>query len=201
MTIYDPMSEEAHHPLVVRARVGEDVSGCLVGFSAQPHPWLVRSLVCVSRANRTFKVIEMSKAFAAHLLGSGQLDMTSLFDEWSGWRWVVAKALGTIASTAGSSSAAVPGTEARSKAIGWLQRWGAVPVEVCSAQADGSGTAGSPRCRSSRPAEPGVAARVPSFAGVVQAGGMPLARLVLSRRTVPDPRCQSWAKTSRLGLP
>ena len=73
MTMSDPMTEEAHHPLcLVWARVGEEVSGCLVGFDTRPRLRPVRSLVCASRANRTFTVIERSTVLAAHLLGSGR---------------------------------------------------------------------------------------------------------------------------------
>lgn len=200
MTMSDPMTEEAHHPLcLVWARVGEEVSGCLVGFDTRPRLRPVRSLVCASRANRTFTVIERSTVLAAHLLGSGQRYMASPFGEWSGRRWVVSKGLGTIASTVGSSSAPVAETEARPKCVGWRQPEGAVPDEVDSIQADGSGTVGSPHCRSAWPAERGEATRVSSFAGVVQAGGTPLARLAFSRRPMPDPRCRSLAETSRLG--
>lgn len=186
MTMSDPMTEEAHHPLhVVWARVGEEVSGCPIGFGTRP----------------SVRPVESSTAMAAHLLGSGQRDMASLFGEWSGGRWVVTKGLGTIASTVGSSSAPVAGTETRPKGIGWRQPGRAVPGEVGSIQADGSGTVGSPQGRSAGPAERGDATRVSSFAGVVQAGGTPLARLTLSRRPIPNQRCLSLAKSSWLGSP
>jgi hypothetical protein len=203
MTMSDPMTAAAHQPhCVVGERVSEEVSGCPVGCGTRPSLRPVPSLVCASRADRVFTVVERSTALANHLLlSSGQRDMASPLREWSGRRWVVTKGLGTIASTVGSSSAPVPGTETRPKGIGWRQPWGAVPGEVGSIQADGPGTVRSPQCRSARPAERGEATRVSSSAGVVQAGGAPLARLTLSRRPIPNQRCRSLAKSSWSGSP
>ena len=81
----DPMTEEADDPLyVVTARVGDEISGCLAGFVTQSSLKPVRFIVCVSKVNYTFTVVERSKALAVHLLGSEQRGMASLFGEWSG---------------------------------------------------------------------------------------------------------------------
>src|ERR1700722_19527028 len=85
MSTSDPMTEEADYPLyVVTARVGDEISGCLAGIVTQSSLRPVRFLVCVSKVNYTFTVVERSKALAVHLLGSDQRDMASLFGEWSG---------------------------------------------------------------------------------------------------------------------
>lgn len=85
MNMSDPMTEEADFPLyVVTACLGDEVSGCLAGFVTQSSLRPVRFLVCVSKVNYTFTVVETSKALAVHLLGSDQRDMASLFGEWSG---------------------------------------------------------------------------------------------------------------------
>ena len=66
------------------ARVGDEISGCLAGFVTQSSLKPVRFIVCVSKVNYTFTVVERSKALAVHLLGSEQRGMASLFGEWSG---------------------------------------------------------------------------------------------------------------------
>jgi flavin reductase (DIM6/NTAB) family NADH-FMN oxidoreductase RutF len=69
---------------VVTAASDDEVSGCLVGFVRQCSIEPVRFIVCVSKANHTFSVVQRASGLALHLLGSDQLDLASLFGQESG---------------------------------------------------------------------------------------------------------------------
>jgi flavin reductase (DIM6/NTAB) family NADH-FMN oxidoreductase RutF len=75
----------AEYPLyVVTTSLGDEVSGCLAGFVTQSSIRPVRFIVCVSKVNHTFRIVERSTSLALHLLGSDQGWIASLFGEISG---------------------------------------------------------------------------------------------------------------------
>lgn len=55
---------------VVTAYDGAESDGCLVGFATQTSIDPPRLLVCLSRANRTFRVARGSQFLAVHVLGA-----------------------------------------------------------------------------------------------------------------------------------
>lgn len=69
---------------VVTAAADGEMSGCLAGFVTQCSIEPVRFVVCVSRANHTFGVVQRAGGLALHLLGRDQFDTASLFGEATG---------------------------------------------------------------------------------------------------------------------
>lgn len=69
---------------VVTAAADGEMSGCLAGFVTQCSIEPVRFLVCVSKQNRTFFVVERAGALALHLLGEEQLELAAHFGELTG---------------------------------------------------------------------------------------------------------------------
>jgi flavin reductase (DIM6/NTAB) family NADH-FMN oxidoreductase RutF len=69
--------------MVVTARAGDDVDGCLVGFSTQCSIEPVHFLVCLSKPNRTYDLACRSSALAVHVLHDTDDDrqLASLFGE------------------------------------------------------------------------------------------------------------------------
>lgn len=69
--------------------------GCLVGFTTQASIDPPRLLVCLSTANRTYKLARRAATLAVHLLDAGQRDLAELFggttgdeiDKFSRCRW------------------------------------------------------------------------------------------------------------------
>lgn len=73
--------------MLVTAAAGEERAGCLVGFATQCSIEPARLLVCLSHANRTFRVAEKADALGVHVLEQGdprQLDLARLFGENTG---------------------------------------------------------------------------------------------------------------------
>lgn len=64
---------------IVTAGVGEERSGCLVGFATQAsiEPW--RLLVCLSVENHTAGVAEGATHLVAHVVPEGRADLARLF--------------------------------------------------------------------------------------------------------------------------
>lgn len=69
---------------VVTAAVGEDRSGCLVGFATQASIEPPRFLVCLSLNNHTYAVAQRASLLAVHALGPDQHDLARLFGEETG---------------------------------------------------------------------------------------------------------------------
>lgn len=83
---FDAFADRTDYPLVVVTTVATDGerSGCLAGFTTQCSIEPVRLLVCISKANHTFKVAQRARLFAVHLLGDRQSELASLFGEQTG---------------------------------------------------------------------------------------------------------------------
>jgi flavin reductase (DIM6/NTAB) family NADH-FMN oxidoreductase RutF len=81
--------------LVVTAAAGDELAGCLVGFSTQCSIDPARFLVCLSEKNRTFAVAQRTDALAVHFLAADAGDLAELFgsetgddlDKFSRCRW------------------------------------------------------------------------------------------------------------------
>ena len=79
------MVRATDYPLyVVTARAEDELSGCLAGFVTQSSIHPVRFLVCVSKINHTFGIVQRSAGIGLHLLGSDQRGVASLFGEQTG---------------------------------------------------------------------------------------------------------------------
>ena len=81
-------TDRTTYPLVVVTTVGEDgtLGGCLAGFLTQCSVEPTRFLVCISKANHTFDVMEHASVLCLHLLGADQVATASLFGGESGDR-------------------------------------------------------------------------------------------------------------------
>jgi flavin reductase (DIM6/NTAB) family NADH-FMN oxidoreductase RutF len=81
----DALVRATDYPLyVVTVRAEDELSGCLAGFVTQSSIHPVRFLVCVSKINHTFGIVQRSAGIGLHLLGSDQTDVASLFGEQTG---------------------------------------------------------------------------------------------------------------------
>jgi flavin reductase (DIM6/NTAB) family NADH-FMN oxidoreductase RutF len=59
-------------------------AGCLVGFATQCSISPFRFLVCLSRANHSYRVAQRSRVVAVHALDAGRHDLAALFGEQTG---------------------------------------------------------------------------------------------------------------------
>jgi len=84
----DAYTERVEYPLAVVTTTADDGtrSGCLVGFLTQCSIEPPRFLVCISKVNHTFEVLDRAEVVALHLLGADQDDTASLFGETTGDR-------------------------------------------------------------------------------------------------------------------
>jgi flavin reductase (DIM6/NTAB) family NADH-FMN oxidoreductase RutF len=88
----DPVAREVHvllssldYPmLVVTTAVGEELSGCLVGFHTQCSIHPTRFLVCISRTNHTFGVAQRADHLGLHFLDEADMELARLFGERTG---------------------------------------------------------------------------------------------------------------------
>jgi len=70
----------ANYPVfVVTTCAGDELAGCLVGFSSQISIDPLRFLVGVSKENHTFRVAMRAQRLAVHLLGREQVSLAALF--------------------------------------------------------------------------------------------------------------------------
>ena|ERR1700742_2405606 len=69
--------------LLVTTRHGNELGGCLVGFSTQTSLDPFRYLVCLSRANVTTRIAAAAQHLALHQIRPDQLDLLRLFGEHS----------------------------------------------------------------------------------------------------------------------
>ena len=64
---------------VVTTTDGDELSGCLVGFTTQASIDPPRFLVCLSEKNRTFRVAQRAAWLAVHRLGEDQHGLAEIF--------------------------------------------------------------------------------------------------------------------------
>ncbi|UDY22966.1 flavin reductase family protein [Nocardioides sp. Kera G14] len=77
---FDPFIEGLDYPVfVVTASSGEEADGCLVGFATQASIDPPRLLVCLSVANRTFRVAQGTEFLAVHVLAADQHGLAEHF--------------------------------------------------------------------------------------------------------------------------
>jgi flavin reductase (DIM6/NTAB) family NADH-FMN oxidoreductase RutF len=69
---------------VVTCKQGDESAGCLVGFATQCSIQPPRFLVCLSIANRTYRVADGASALAVHVLAGKDRKIASLFGEQTG---------------------------------------------------------------------------------------------------------------------
>jgi flavin reductase (DIM6/NTAB) family NADH-FMN oxidoreductase RutF len=82
---FDRMMAALDPPMaVVTVADGDERAGCLVGFHCQSGIDPLRYCVFVSKANRTFEVMQRCAALAVHVLGAGDADLAELFGAESG---------------------------------------------------------------------------------------------------------------------
>jgi flavin reductase (DIM6/NTAB) family NADH-FMN oxidoreductase RutF len=61
---------------IVTTRAGDEMDGCLVGFSTQCSIDPVRQLVCLSNKNRTYEVARRARELVVHPLHDAPQDLT-----------------------------------------------------------------------------------------------------------------------------
>jgi flavin reductase (DIM6/NTAB) family NADH-FMN oxidoreductase RutF len=82
---FDRLVNRLDYPmLIVTAEAGGERAGCLVGFATQCSIHPPRFLLCLSRANHTFRVAARSGTLVAHVLGPEHRGLASLFGERTG---------------------------------------------------------------------------------------------------------------------
>ena len=64
---------------IVTAAHGEQREGCVIGFATQSSFEPARFLACLSRANRTFRLVQETEALAVHLVPADRSDLAELF--------------------------------------------------------------------------------------------------------------------------
>ncbi|HET7303245.1 MAG TPA: flavin reductase family protein [Segeticoccus sp.] len=80
-----PFTEALDYSMfVVTVAVGEERSGCLVGFTTQASIEPPRFLVCLSLNNHTYAVAQRASLLAVHALGPEQHALARLFGEETG---------------------------------------------------------------------------------------------------------------------
>jgi flavin reductase (DIM6/NTAB) family NADH-FMN oxidoreductase RutF len=77
---FEKVAARLNYPMfVVTAAAGEDLAGCLVGFTTQCSINPLRYLLCISDKNHTFQVAERATHLVAHLLAPDDRDLAELF--------------------------------------------------------------------------------------------------------------------------
>lgn len=77
---FDRFADGLDHPMLVVTVAGDaERSGCLVGFATQCSIDPPRFLVCVSKANHTYRLARDADLVAVHVLGHDQHDLAELF--------------------------------------------------------------------------------------------------------------------------
>lgn len=77
---FDRFVEGLDYPLfVVTAADRDEADGCLAGFATQTSIDPPRFLVCLSRANRTFRVAAGAAFLAVHVLGADEYGLAERF--------------------------------------------------------------------------------------------------------------------------
>ena len=93
---FDAFVDGLDYPMfVVTTSAGQERAGCLVGFATQASIDPPRMLVCLSVANRTYRVARDADLLAVHVLDPEQRDLAELFggstgddnDKFADCRW------------------------------------------------------------------------------------------------------------------
>jgi flavin reductase (DIM6/NTAB) family NADH-FMN oxidoreductase RutF len=61
---------------IVTTRAGDEIDGCLVGFSTQCSIHPPRYLVCLSTANRTYEIAQHASTLVVHMLHHDERDLS-----------------------------------------------------------------------------------------------------------------------------
>jgi flavin reductase (DIM6/NTAB) family NADH-FMN oxidoreductase RutF len=73
------------YPMFIVTTVADGTkAGCLVGFVTQSSIEPVRLLVCLSKANATFRAAQQAELLAVHFLGRSDMELSRLFGEETG---------------------------------------------------------------------------------------------------------------------
>jgi flavin reductase (DIM6/NTAB) family NADH-FMN oxidoreductase RutF len=75
----DLMGRVDHAMLIVTTAVGDERSGCLVGFHSQCSIEPSRYAIWLSKANHTYRVGLFADVFALHVLGEDDFELARLF--------------------------------------------------------------------------------------------------------------------------
>jgi flavin reductase (DIM6/NTAB) family NADH-FMN oxidoreductase RutF len=84
---FDRIAATIDPPMViVTTRAGDEVDGCLVGFSSQCSIDPLHFLVCLSTANRTYEIARRAQTLVVHMLHDDAQDrsLARLFGEQTG---------------------------------------------------------------------------------------------------------------------
>src|SRR4051812_7028475 len=77
---FNALVGELDYPMFIATTVHEDeLAGCLVGFATQCSIDPPRFLVCISKANRTFRVVREAPSVAVHFVPEGADKLAALF--------------------------------------------------------------------------------------------------------------------------
>jgi flavin reductase (DIM6/NTAB) family NADH-FMN oxidoreductase RutF len=81
---FERIAETIDTPMViVTTRAGDEMDGCLVGFSTQCSIHPTHYLVCLSKKNRTYEIARHASTLVVHMLHKGEHDrsLAELFGE------------------------------------------------------------------------------------------------------------------------
>jgi flavin reductase (DIM6/NTAB) family NADH-FMN oxidoreductase RutF len=77
---FDALMGELDYPMFIVTTAAEgERAGCLVGFATQASMEPARFLICLSKANRTYRVAWHADALAVHLVPADAADLAELF--------------------------------------------------------------------------------------------------------------------------
>jgi flavin reductase (DIM6/NTAB) family NADH-FMN oxidoreductase RutF len=78
--VFDELVGGLDYPMfIATATNGEERSGCLVGFATQSSIDPPRWLMCMSKKNRTYRVVQGTDAIAVHLVPDDAGELAELF--------------------------------------------------------------------------------------------------------------------------
>ncbi|MDT7538642.1 MAG: hypothetical protein QOI82_2227 [Actinomycetota bacterium] len=82
---FDALTSGLEYPMfIVTAAVDGERNGCLVGFATQCSIDPPALLVCISKANRTFRTAQRASSLVVHYVGSADEPLARLFGESTG---------------------------------------------------------------------------------------------------------------------
>lgn len=85
MPAFDAVVAAADAPIyLVTLTAGDERAGCLVGFASQTGIDPARFLVCLSKANHTYRLAARADFLAVHLVGPEEADLAALFGSETG---------------------------------------------------------------------------------------------------------------------
>jgi flavin reductase (DIM6/NTAB) family NADH-FMN oxidoreductase RutF len=83
--VFDALTSGLEYPMfIVTATADGERNGCLVGFATQCSIDPPTLLVCISKANRTFRTAERASTLVVHYLGTDDEPLARLFGESTG---------------------------------------------------------------------------------------------------------------------